>query len=502
MSSFQNLKTRLADIHNLHMASAVLGWDQHTYMPAQGAPARSKQLGTLAKLAHEMFVAPETLTLLAAAESEAAATPGDSDERAFVRIARRNLDKSTKVPTSLVVETTEVCSLADGIWAQARAENNYPAFAPWLDRILKLKRQYAAAIGIPAGGVTYDVLLDDYEEGMTVATLNPLFETLKQHLIPLVAKIVQHKDRVSDEPLTRDFDEPAQEQFSRTVLQELGYDFTRGRLDRAVHPFCTNFSQNDVRITTRFEKNWMPGALFGSLHEMGHAFYEMGVDPAYEATPLGGGVSLGIHESQSRLWENLVGRSLPFWERHFPMLQKAFPTPTRSLTLENFWRAINCVSPSFIRVEADEVTYNLHIILRFEMEQELLENRLSVNDAPAAWNDRMKKYLAITPPTDREGILQDVHWSGGGIGYFPTYTLGTVLASQLFAAARRALPSLDSDLRTGIYSPLREWLRTRLHQFGSKFPPQQLIQKATGKPLSPDDYLAYLQQKFTAIYAL
>lgn len=497
-NAFSALQVRLADIHNLSMASAVLNWDQRTYMPPRGTEARAKQLATIAKLTHQLLVAPETRDLLAAAESE---TPGE-DARALLRVARRDFDKATKVPTSLVVELAEVCSLAEEIWAHARAEDNYPAFAPWLDRILGLKRQYAAALGIPKGGCIYDVLLDDFEEAMTVAALDPLFAELKKQTVPLVAAIQEHADRVSAAPLTRDYDEALQEKFALAILKELGYDFARGRLDRAIHPFCTNFSHNDVRITTRYERNWLPGALFGCLHEMGHAFYEMGINPAYEATPLAGGVSLGVHESQSRLWENLVGRSRGFWQRYYPRLQSAFPAALRDVPLPTFYQSINRVTPSLIRVEADEVTYNLHIILRYEMEQELLEQKLPAAEAPAAWNAKMQQFLGITPPTNREGILQDVHWSGGGIGYFPTYTLGNVLASQLFAAASRAMPSLQSDIQSGIFTPLREWLRINIHQHGRKYLPADLIQRATGQPLATNDYAAYLKTKYSEIYAL
>ena len=500
MTAFESLKIRLADIHNIGMASAVLNWDQRVYMPSRGSEARAKQLATLAKLAHEMFVATETGDLLVAAEGEPAAA--GSDQAAFLRVARRDFDKSTKVPTSLIVEMTEVCSLAEEIWAKARAEDNYAAFAPWLDRILKLKRQYAVALGIPKGGRIYDVLLDDFEEGMTVAALDPLFADLKRHTVPLVAAIAQHTDRVSEEPLTRDYEEGLQEQFSRAILGELGYDFTRGRLDKTVHPFCTNFAQNDVRITTRYERNWLPGALFGTLHEMGHAFYEMGVNPEYEATPLGGGVSLGVHESQSRLWENLVGRSRGFWLRHYARLQETFAAQLHDVSGDLFYKSINRVTPSLIRVEADEVTYNLHIILRYEMEQELLEEKISAAEAPEAWNQKMQQYLGIRSPTHREGILQDVHWSGGGIGYFPTYTLGNVLASQLFAAAGRAMSTLAADIRKGSYAPLREWLRVNVHQHGRKFIPGELIKRATGKPLATDDYVAYLKGKYSEIYGL
>lgn len=502
MSAYQNLRERLKEIHNINMAAAVLNWDQRTYMPSKGSAARASQLGTLARLGHEMFVARETLDLLAAAEHEVAGHPADSDERAFVRVARRSLDKATKVPTSLVTALTETCALAEDVWARARHDDDYAAFAPWLDKILHLKRQYAAAIGYQKTGRIYDALLDDFEEGMTASELDPLFEQLKQFTVPLLDAIRARQHLVGDDLLTQPCDEALQEQFSVKILKDCGYDFERGRLDRTVHPFCTNFSQNDVRITTRYEKEWLPGALFGCLHEMGHAFYEMNVNPDYEATPLGGGVSLGVHESQSRLWENLVGRSKPFWKKYFPLLQQTFPQQFGKVAVGDFYKQINRVTPSFIRVEADEVTYNLHIILRYEMENELLEQKLSVNDAPAAWNNKLQRYLGITPASNRDGILQDVHWSGGGIGYFPTYTLGNILAAQLFATARRTLTDLDGQIERADFAPLFNWLKTNVHQHGGKYPPRDLVKRVTGSTLTVEPYAQYLKTKFSEIYGI
>ena len=350
----------------------------------------------------------------------------------------------------------------------------------------------------------YDALLDDYEEGMTADALDPLFEELKRQTVPLVAQIAQQADRLggTDEILRQECDEARQQSFATRVITDCGYDFTRGRLDRAVHPFCTNFSPNDVRITTRYDAHWFPGSFFGCLHEMGHAFYEMNVKPTYESTPLAGGVSLGVHESQSRLWENLVGRSPAFWRHYYPELQKVFPGQFGGVPAETFYAAINRVSPSLIRVEADEVTYNLHIILRYEMEQELLEGRVGVADAPAAWNQRMRAYLGLTPPTDREGILQDVHWSGGGMGYFPTYTLGNILATQFFEAAVQRHPGIPEEIGRGRFGTLLEWLRVNVQQFGRKYRPGELVTRATGRGLETGPYVGYLKRKFGGGYGL
>ncbi len=498
--AYDALKTRLGEIQSIGMAGAVLGWDQRVFMPPKGAEARARQSSILAKIGHDLFIGNETRDLLAAAEAEQSEFPDDSDERAMLRVARRDFDKATKVPTSLIVEMTEVSTLAEEIWTKARPDNDYPTFAPWLDRILGLKRQYAHAIGFQKR--MYDALLDDFEEGMTADLLDPLFESLKAATIPLVASIVARAGRVDDDFLGQECDERHQEEFARRVLAECGYDFTRGRLDRAAHPFCTNFSINDVRITTRYNRTWMTESLFGCLHEMGHALYEMNCNPAFDGTILAGGVSLGVHESQSRLWENLVGRSRPFWEHYYPELQRVFAQQFRRIELEAFYRAINRVTPSLIRTEADEVTYNLHIILRYEMENELLEDKLRVADAPAAWNAKMKGYLGVVPPNDTDGILQDIHWSGGGIGYFPTYTLGNILAVQWMQKARETLPTLDAQLRAGHFAGLFDWLRTNIHQHGRKYPPGELVRRVTGRPLTIEPYLQYLRTKFGAIYGV
>jgi carboxypeptidase Taq len=337
---------------------------------------------------------------------------------------------------------------------------------------------------------------------MTADALDPIFQTLKDFTVPFVAKINQRSARVSDDLLKLDYDEKLQESFAIRILKDCGFDFSKGRLDVSAHPFCTNFSPNDVRITTRYQRHWLPSALFGCLHEMGHALYEMNINPAYEATPLASGISLGVHESQSRLWENLVGRSKPFWRRYYADLQKTFPNQLAQVPMDDFYRAINRVSPSLIRVEADEVTYNLHIILRYEMEQDFLEGRITAADAPAAWNAKMQSYFAITPPSDRDGILQDVHWSGGGIGYFPTYSLGNILAAQLFEAAGTAIPNLPAEIERANFAPLLAWLKTNVHQYGKKYPPAELIVRATGRPLTTEPYLRYLRTKFTEVYDL
>ncbi len=498
--SLAALKTRLADVHNLHMAEAVLGWDQQTYMPPGGIAARAEQSATLSKIAHSLFVGDETARLLQEAETQNDGLPADSDDARLLRVARRDFDKATKLPEELVIETARVTALAQEEWAKARAANDYAAFAPRLERIIDLNRRKAEALGYEDR--LYDALLDQYEEGMTCRDLDPIFAELKAATMPLARAIFARVDSVDDSVLRQPYDEGLQKQFAEDVLRDCGYDFARGRQDRSVHPFCTHFSRGDVRITTRYQSNDLQPALFGSLHEMGHALYEQGVDEKLDGTILAGGTSLGVHESQSRLWENLVGRSRGFWQHYFPQLQQTFPAQLSHVAAEDFYRAMNRVEPSFIRVEADEITYNLHIILRYELENELLEDRLSVADAPAAWNAKMQEYFGLTPPDDAHGVLQDVHWSMGAMGYFPTYSLGNILSVQLWERALQAHPAIPQEIEAGRFDSLRGWLHDNIHRHGSKYPPRELIGRAAGGPLDIKPYARYLQQKFGEIYGL
>jgi carboxypeptidase Taq len=501
ITAIDQLKQRTADVTTLQSASAVLGWDQQTYMPPAGAERRAGQLALLDKLGHEMLVSAETGRLLAEAEREADGLDADSDDAAYLRVARRTFDKAAKLPSKLVEEIAQVTALAHEHWVAARAASDYQKFAPWLEKILVLERQVAEHLGYP--NERYDALLDNYERDMTAAQVRAMFEELKAPVVELVKAIVQRgPDAVNTEPLTRDYHDERQRRFGESVIRALGYDFTRGRLDRAVHPFCTSFSRNDVRITTRYDRHFLPMSLFGTIHETGHALYDMGVAEKYDGNFLGDCASLGIHESQSRFWENLVGRSRSFWTYFYPTLQEQFPA-LADVELEAFYRAINRVEPSLIRVEADEITYNLHIMLRFEMEVDLLDGRLSVGDAPEAWNEKCRQYLGLTPPDDAHGILQDVHWSFGGIGYFPTYTLGNVISVQLYEAANESLGGRIPDLiAKGEFSVIREWLGQNVHRWGRKYTPVELVTRCTGRPPSTEPYLRYLKSKFGDIYGL
>jgi carboxypeptidase Taq len=493
------LKARLAEVSDLGYAVAVLDWDQQTYMPPGGTEARAEQLATLQKIAHERFVADEVRQWLEAARQHLDGADPDGDDARLVHVASRDYERARRIPTELVAEIARTTSAAQEVWVRARANKDFKLFQPHLERILGLKRQVAACFGEQAS--PYDPLLDEYEPGMKTAQVGAVFAALKQELVPLV-KAIAEKPEIDDAVLRLDYDEQKQLDFGLEVIRRFGYDIERGRQDKAVHPFCTSFGLGDVRITTRVKRTYLPTALMGSMHECGHALYEQGFDPAHVRTPLVGGASLGIHESQSRMWENLVGRSRGFWKVFYPRLQAAFPENLGGVDLETFYRAINKVKPSFIRVEADEVTYNLHIMLRFELEVDLLEGRVQVKDVPEAWNTRFKDYFGLDVPDDGLGCLQDIHWSAGYLGYFPTYTIGNLAAVQFFEKAARDVPSLAADIERGDFGSLLNWLRENIHRHGRKYTPDELIRKVTGGPLDSRSYVAYLRRKFSEIYGL
>ncbi|HET7478598.1 MAG TPA: carboxypeptidase M32 [Rubrobacteraceae bacterium] len=491
----QLLNDRLATISDISAAAAVLNWDQQTYMPEGGVQGRAEQLSTLSRIAHEMLASDETGELL---DSAGEPEPG-SEDAATIRLTRREYERATKLPSRLVAELSRARALAEPAWARARAESDWSAFAPHLEKIIPLTLETAEALGYEDH--PYDALLDIYEPGARKAPLAKMFEELKTGLVPMIHDIGSAAAEDRSAPLFGEFDEAKQEEFGKAVISDFGYDWSRGRQDRAVHPFCINFGgPGDVRITTRFDNGWLSPALFATFHEAGHAMYEQGVDPAYTRTALSGGTSMGIHESQSRLWENLVGRSRSFWSHYYPKLRETFPASLGETSLEAFYRAINDSRPSEIRVEADELTYNLHILLRFELEVALLEESISVEDIPAAWNAKMEEYLGLTPKTDAMGALQDVHWSAGLFGYFPTYTIGNVLSVQFFDTAVKERPEIPDGIERGEFDVLREWLRENIHRHGSRYDPEDLVERVTGRPLETGPYLRYLREKFGELY--
>ena len=496
--AFDSLKEHLATVEDLNAAASVLSWDQQTYMPPGGAEARAAQLATLARLSHEQFASARTESLLGAAASLAETSAPDSDEAALLRVTRRDLDKATKLPAEFVAERERAASLGTHVWQEARQRNDFAAFRPHLERNFELARRQADYLGYREH--PYDALLDDCEPDLTAKEVRALFDRLLEGTVPLVRAIAGQAGQAGD-ALDAAYAEAPQRAFGLRTARAFGYDLDRGRLDVSAHPFCTGFDRGDVRITTRFRPSGL-GAVFGIFHECGHALYEQGYAASLSRTPLADGAGMGIHESQSRMWENLVGRSRGFWEHAYPELQAACPAQLGGVGVDAFYRAVNRVRPTLIRIHADELTYNLHIILRFELELALVTGDLRVADLPEAWNAKMKEYLGLTPPTDADGVMQDTHWASGLVGYFPSYTIGNVASVQLFDAARRAHPDLDDRIRRGEFGTLLAWMRAHVHVFGRKLTPRDLLIRATGGPLTPEPYLAYLKKKFGELYTL
>jgi carboxypeptidase Taq len=494
------LRTLLGEIFDLNAAAAVLGWDQQTYMPPAGAEGRSMQLATLSRLAHDQFVSDEFAAALEAARAEVAGMPIAEDDAALVRRVARDFDKQRRVPSDYVAEFTRLTAMAHSVWEKARAEANFAHFRPSLEQIVAMRRQYSGFFA-PYDHV-YDPLLDDFEPGMPTEKVRSVFAALRPKQVELVRATAKRGRKVSDAVLRRAYDPQRQWTFGLEVVRKLGFNFDAGRQDKSVHPFTTSFGVRDVRITTRVDPSFLSTALFGSIHECGHALYEQGIDVRLDRTPLATGTSMAIHESQSRMWENFVGRSLPFWTAFYPRLKELFPEALGDVPLDEFYRAINTVEPSLIRVEADEATYNLHIMLRFELEMELMAGTLAVQDLPEAWNARMRDYLGVTPPDDAKGVLQDVHWSFGGFGYFPTYALGNLVAAQLWECIEKDIPDLESQIAHAEFGSLLGWLREKIHRHGAKPYPEELLLEVTGQGLSPEPYLRYLTRKFGEVYGL
>ncbi len=494
----KRLRELLAEISDLNAAATLMHWDQQTYMPEGGIGLRSEQLATISRLAHDRLTSPELSGLLERLEGS---FDPSSEEAALVRVARRDHEQAARLPSRLVAETARAASEAEPVWVRARKASDWDAFAPHLERLLELKREAAEHLGYEDH--PYDALLDLYEPGARKDRLEGLFGELKAGILPLLRRIAPGgaaEDRSA--PLRGYFDETKQEEFGRAVLTDLGYDWSRGRQDRVVHAFCIDLGgPQDVRITTRFDPRRVDTALFTSIHEAGHAMYEQGVSPRYARSPLAGGVSMGVHESQSRLWENLVGRSRAFWEHYYPLLREAFPgSPLEKTDLEAFYRAINEVRPSTIRIDADELTYNLHVLLRFELEVAMIEGRLGVSEIPEAWDAKVEEYLGVRPEDAGEGALQDIHWASGLFGYFPSYSVGNVLSAQFFEAALRAHPEIPEEIREGRFETLRGWLTENVYRHGRRYDPDELVERATGRPLDAAPYLGYLEEKFGALY--
>ena len=496
----EELKARLLEIHNLDSAAAVLSWDQSTYMPTGGAPARGRQIATLKRIAHEKLTDPAIGKLLEDLRPYEESLPYDSDEAGLIRISRRDYEKAVKIPPSFMELFIGHTSDSYGVWTKARPENDFRAVQPYLEKTLDLSRELADFF--PGYEHIADPLIDFADYGMKAATIRVLFGELREKLVPIV-QVITSQPPADDSCLRQCFPEEKQLALGVEIIRSFGYDFDRGRQDKTPHPFTTTFSLGDVRITTRVDPNNLSEALSGAMHESGHALYEQGINQDFEGTPLAGGTSSGVHESQSRLWENLVGRSRGVWQFFYPRLQQVFPEQLGSVSLNTFYRAINKVKPSLIRTDADEVTYNLHVMIRFGLELELLEGDLSVADLPQAWNERYRTDLGIVPPDDRDGVLQDIHWYAGTIGgVFQGYTLGNIMGAHFFQEALRAHPAIPGEIEKGEFGTLRGWLTENIYQHGSKYTTLELVKRITGGPLTIEPYIRYLREKYGELYKL
>ena len=482
----------MGDINALNAATSIMDWDQQTYMPRGGAEARASHLECLSRMSHEKFTSDQTQKDVGDAMKDASGEDVD-----LLRIIKRDLDLATKLPSELVGRKSKLAAIAHEDWVAARSSNDFKGFIPTLEKMFAIAREEAEYLGYTDH--IYDALTDQYEEGATAADWKLMYESIKGPQVELV-KAIQEAGPIDDSRLYGDWDKAKQSQFTEMLAKSVGFDFNRGRQDTAPHPFCTGWSVGDIRLTTRY-KPYLGSAIFGTLHEAGHGMYEQGSPAAWDLTSLAGGVSLGFHESQSRTWENIVGRSKAFWVRFLPDLQKTFPA-IADLSVDDFYRQINRVNPSLIRVEADELTYNLHTLVRFEIECAVLTDELQVRDMPEAWNAKYEQYLGVRPTTDSEGCLQDVHWSMGSIGYFPTYSMGNILSYQIWNSLQKDIPNTDELMAKGEFEPILSWLQKKIYSQGRKFTPKQLIINATGEPMNAKYYLDGLSAKYREIYGL
>jgi len=502
--SLDQLKELLLKIRKIGSIEAILHWDQETSMPDGSGDIRAEQMAYLSSLAHDMLTGKEFRSLLEKevdiATGEALAQHTDPETKRLLYLIWKEYRDASVLPTDFVVKFTRLSAKSQQVWAKARQENDFSAFAPYLEKMALLKRQEAEYYGYET--TPYDSLLDKFEPAMTSKQLAPLFDELRGPLVELVQKIKNSDTAITDKPLKKSFSLNRQWEFAREVAEAMGYDFNTGRMDKSAHPFTTSFHPTDVRITIRLKKKNFKTGLFATIHETGHALYEQGLPVADYGTPFGDAISMGIHESQSRLWENLVGRSKPFWNHFFPILKEYFKTPLKGIGLDQFYKMINMVTPSLIRIEADEVTYSLHILIRYEIEKMLIDENLPIKEIPEVWNQKMEEYLGIKPKDYKEGVLQDVHWSAGLFGYFPTYTLGNLYAASIMEQVRQEIPNLEKKISRGHLLPLRQWLEEKIHTRGQRRFAGEIIRDITGNPLSAQPFLQYLKKKYSELYQI
>ncbi len=497
---YDELKEKLLELAHLQATLAVLQWDQEVHMPPKGAQTRANALSLLAGLTHEKFLSLNNNNLLDTLKKDLDNNSLSDSEAAVVREVWHDYKRQKKLPTKLVTEFFQTTSAAIPLWVEARKKSDFQIFLPILKKIIDVKQREAKLVGYKDS--PYTALLDEFEPHMTTQEVEVVLNNLKDFLIPFIKKIKQSKTKVDPSILLGRFPIAKQQHLNQEIAQTIGFDFEAGRVDTSTHPFATGFHPHDVRITTRYDEKNLFYSLASVTHEVGHAMYEQGLPVEYFGTPLGQAISLGIHESQSRMWENQVGLSKPFWDYFYPKLQKVFPKPFKTLPLEEFYRAINYVQPSLIRTESDEVTYNLHIILRFEIEKGLIEGTIQAEDLSRIWNAKMKDYFGITVPDDAHGVLQDIHWSHGSFGYFPTYSLGNLYAAQFFATAKKELPDLDTEFAKGEFAKLKNWLQKNIHAHGRYYTASQLVQHVTAEPLHSRYFIDYISAKYSEIYDL
>jgi carboxypeptidase Taq len=497
MSNLDELKTKVGETVDLGHSRALLEWDAQVNMARGGAEERGNLIGTLVGIMVEKIKSDKTARTLEGAEKEVAGLEDDNDDVRIVRSARREYDRLTKVPGDWMANFARLTTVAQNAWEVAKEKSDFAHFKPHLSEIVNKRREYAGFFA-PFDHV-YDPLLDEFDPGMKTVDVKNIFAKLRPEQVAVVKEIAS-RPQVDNSFLVKDYEAQKQWDFGVDVITHFGYDWNRGRQDKSVHPFTTSFGLDDVRFTTKIEKNWPAAAMFGSMHECGHALFDQGISPKFRRTTVKSNISMAVHESQSRMMENMVGRSLPFWKYFYPKLQSLFPENLANVSLEQFYRGVNKVEPSLIRIEADEATYNLHIMLRLELEIALMEGSQDVETLPEAWNAKVQEYLGITPPNDAEGVLQDVHWSNGYFGYFPTYALGNLLSAMWWEKIEKDIPDLHNQFEHGKFDGLLTWLRTNIHQYGGKYTSQELSQRIAGGPIDPTPYVRYLRTKFGAIY--
>ena len=502
--SIQEVKEVLLEIRKLGSIESVLQWDQETYMPEGSGDIRAEHIAYLSSLAHSKHIGEGFRSLLEEIVDMKTGEPldqkVDAETRRLFYLIWKEYRDAAALPLNFVEELSRHSAKSQQVWAKARQQNDYEAFAPYLEKMVQLKKQETEYYGYKT--TPYDSLIDKYEPGMTSETITALFDELRVPLIRLVQNIKNSGTVINETPLEQPFDVDKQWEFGIEVVRAMGYDFKHGRQDKSAHPFTTSFHPTDVRITTRFKEDYFKTGLFATIHETGHALYEQGLLAADYGTPFGEPVSLGFHESQSRLWENYIGRSRQFWEHFYPILKKYFRKSLRGVSKKRFYKMINTVTPSLIRVEADEVTYSLHIMLRFEIEKMLINGNLSIKELPEVWNQMMEDYLGIRPPDYKDGVMQDIHWSMGAFGYFPTYALGNLYAAPIMNQARQEIPQLEEQIKTGDLLPMRQWLLEKIHSKGQRLFAEELIRDLTGNPLSAKPFLNYLEEKYSEIYEI